>query len=263
MSKSGYFLIVIGLVLLAYNYSLLDFSLLSEPLALPLIFIAAGLFSIIKSLFKPNDLLEVISSLLGIIIFLAIIINIFSFPLIIFPRTANSIVNLSSLGLSASFASIDFLADLTNASISYESNGINYLESVEHYENYSISNSFSESFYDFGNFNINDLIFENNFGKSTINNLAYADNSFFENNFGELIIYTGSIYGKKELILNNAFGNAKIIIDKDASYKVQSDNSLGSIKNNLGLLSNDYSNATNKISIIIENNFGTVELSKQ
>jgi hypothetical protein len=263
MSKSGYSLIIIGLILLAYNYSLIDFSILSAPLALPIIFIIAGIFKIIKNLLKPNDLLEVLSSLIGIILFLAIILNIFNFPLIMIPRNAASIVNLNASILTASFASIDFSADINTATVSYESDDKSYLESAEYSQNYSIINSFSESAYDFSNFLVSNLFFDNNFAESQIGNLAYIGSSRLSNKFGELIIRTGDIIGEKELILSNSFGDVKIFIDPDASYDIESDNSFGSIKNNVGLLSSDYSTAQNKIKIIIGNSFGTVELSRQ
>ncbi|MFA5333604.1 MAG: hypothetical protein WC376_03855 [Candidatus Nanoarchaeia archaeon] len=263
MSKSGYSLIIIGLILLAYNYSLIDFSILTGPLVLPIMLILAGSFSVFKGLFKKNDLLDVLSSFIGIILFLAIFINIFNLPLVILPNNIDSIVELNDSALIVSYASFDFSADLSTVTINYESNDKNYIESTEYLNNYSLFNSFSQSNYDFNNFLIDNLVFENNFGESTIANLASINNSILNNNFGELTIYTGNIIGEKEVVINNDFGDVKLIMDESASYQIQSDNSFGSIRNNIGLSSNNYSNATNKIKILVHNVFGTVQLSKQ
>lgn len=263
MSKSGYSLIIIGLIILAYNYSLLDFSVLSGPLVLPIVLITAGAFNIFKSLFKQNDLLDVLSNFIGIILFLTIFLNIFSLPFIIFPNNAEAIVELNNSTLSASFTSINFLIDLGKASINYESGDKNYIESIDYSNNYSIYNSFSDSNYNFDNFLLSNLFFQNSFGESTIANLANVDSSSLKNNFGKLTVYTGNIVGEKEVIINNDFGNVNLIVDGSASYKIQSANAFGSVQNNIGLESNNYLNATNKISVIIRNSFGSVSLSKQ
>jgi hypothetical protein len=263
MSKSGYSLIIIGLILLAYNYSFIDFSLLSGPLVLPIILIIAGSLKIFKSLFNQNDLLDVISSLVGIILFLSIIINIFNLPLIFIPTNVESVIELNPSNLTASFTSIDFLIDYNQLNINYESNNKNYIESIEYLTNYSIFNSFSDSTYNFNNFLANNLLFENSFGESTISNLAYVDNSVFENSFGELIIYTGEIIGEKEIIINNKFGSTKLIIDESAAYSINTVNVLGVVNNNIGLETKDYINTTDKIKIFISNKFGSVQLLKQ
>jgi hypothetical protein len=263
MSKPGYSLIAIGLILLAYNYSLIDFSLLSKPLALPIILIIAGIFSIIKSLIKQNDFIDILSSIIGLVLFLAIILNIFSFPLMIIPINSNAIVLIDNSSLTASFASLNFSSMIKTAVVNYESGEKNYLESSTYEADYKIINSFTDSNYDFKDFYAKNLDFENNFGDSTIINLAFVDNSTIKNSFGELTIMTGDIYGEKILRASNAFGSLKIIIDAGTSYKISSSNSFGSIKNNIGLLSNDYSSAKNKIDIIIDNSFGSVEISRQ
>ena len=263
MSKSGYSLILIGLILLAYNYGLIDFSILAGPLVLPIMLILAGSFSVFKGLFGQNDLLDVLSKFIGIILFLTIFINIFNLPLVILPKNIDSIVELNTSALRVSYTSLDFSADLSLVTINYESDDKNYIESTEYLSNYSLFNSFSQSNYDFNNFLIDNLVFENNFGESTIINLASLNNSILNNNFGELTIYTGNIIGEKEVVINNDFGDVKLIMDESASYQIQSDNSFGSIRNNIGLSSNNYSNATNKIKILVHNVFGTVQLSKQ
>ena len=179
------------------------------------------------------------------------------------PTNTSAVVSLNDSILSASFTSIDFLVELNEIKINYKSNDKNYLESSLYSQNYSIINSFSESNYDFTNFMVNNLYFNNNFAESAITDLAYIKDSRINNNFGELTIFTGNIIGEKEVLINNNFGDVILTIDKDASYSIESDNSFGSIKNNIGLLSSDYINASNKIKIIIENSFGTVELFKQ
>lgn len=262
MSKAGYSLIVIGLVLLAYNYGLIDFSVFNLPLFLPTIFIIAGAFQVLKGVINLGDIGEVISSLLGIILFISIIMNIFNLPLMFSSRTVEPIVNLSESSLSASFASLDFSAVSGRASINYEKNNNNYIESSDYEKEYSIYNSFSESAYDFSNFIIDSLVFENSFGDSRISNLGIPS-SYIKNSFGEVTIRAEDIIGQKELRIDNSFGSAAVIIDSKAAYKIESSNSFGSIKNSIGLESPEYPSAENRIRIIIENSFGTVELLKQ
>jgi len=264
MTKTGYSLIAVGLFLLALNYNLINFSSLSKPLVLPLVFILVGLFSIIKNVFNLGELGDVLSTIFTILIIVTIIANIFNFPSItIYNYNNETFVELNNSGLTAFFTTLDFSTSMGEVVISYEDDGKILTDSMSYSQNYSITTQFSESTYDFANFLGSRLIFENNFGESSLSNLASFNYSRVGNSFGQILVSTGNIVGYKELIINNAFGDAEIIIDKDASYKIESSNAFGTVENNIGLVSSDYDSAANKINIIIDNAFGSVELYKE
>ncbi len=258
MTKLGYALILIGLALLAANYGLIDYSIFYHDLALPIMLIIAGAFSIIKSLFKENDFLSAMSPLVGILTFIIVFINIFSIPLFFFPANANPAVYLSLNNAESSFSSFNFSANSTSAIISYES-----MQKISDYsKNYSIKNSFGEGDYDFSGLSLDNLFFENSFGESKIINLNDIKKAVIENNFGDLAINTGIIFQSQELTIDNNFGSTLILIDSDAEYEIITQNSFGSIKNNIGLKSSGYDYAINRVKIIVENAFGSVEIEK-
>jgi predicted membrane protein len=259
MTKLGYALILIGLALLAANYGLIDYSIFYHDLALPIMLIIAGAFSIIKSVFKENDFLSAMSPIIGILTFIIIFINIFSIPLFFLPANATPIISLSQAGIESSFSSLNFSSNATSAIINYESTE----KSSDYSTNYSIKNSFGEGYYDLGSFSLDNLLVENNFGKSSIINLNDFETAILENNFGDLEIATGAIEKSIELYVENNFGSALIIIDADAEYEIITKNSLGSIKNNVGLKSSGYDSAIYRIKLVVENAFGSVEIAKR
>ncbi len=258
MTKLGYVLILIGLALLAVNYGLINYSIFYHDLAMPIMLIIAGAFSIIKSIFKENDFLSAMSPLIVILTFIIIFINIFSTHSFFFPANADSSVYLSLNNVESSFSSFNFSANSTSAIISYES-----IQKISDYsKNYSIKNSFGEWDYDFSGLSLDNLFFENSFGESKIMSLNNIKKAVIKNNFGDLTINTGIIFQSQELTVNNNFGSTLILLDSDAEYEIITQNSFGSIKNNVGLKSGRYGSATNRIKIVVENAFGSVEIEK-
>lgn len=263
MTKTGCYLILIGAVLLGFNYGVISLSLLSKPLALPLMLILLGLFSIIKTAFNLGDLGEFASTILGILLFISIIMNIFNFSSFMIPSSAQPIIELSDSGMLSEFASLNFSIILEKAVVNYELDNETFIQSADYSENYSISTKFSNSYYDLTEFYGNALDFENAFGESTIINAAFFDSAEITNAFGKTFATTGRVFGDKEMRVINSFGEIIIFIDKEADYMIESSNSFGTIENNVGLLSKDYSSAENRIKIIIINSFGTAKIFRQ
>lgn len=267
MSKGAYTLIIMGLILLAYNYGMIDFSLLTHRLALPITFIAAGMLGILKGIFNFGEIGEVLSGIMALILILSIIFNVTFFFMPLRNISSDSIIELNSTFLSAAFFDLSFNSNMSHAIIMQESLESSSSEAIEYSsiyaKDFSIMNSFSDSTYDFLNFMANNLDFKNNFGECDIINSASIEKAYFENNFGDMQIKTGEIIGEREIVIENSFGSLELIIDKDASFMVESSNAFGTIRNNVGLQKNDYDSSINKIIIIAHNSFGTITISKE
>lgn len=266
MSKSvGYALIIIGVLLLAYNLGYLNLSMLTQPLSLPIIMIGVGVLEIVLKYLDFGDAGKVLQGIAGFILVIAIIFNISNLVshvgvISMYPQDPVLLVNNSEY--TCKFCESD--AVIVNNKLRITHDGTIY-DSNYSSNNYVVTNLFSESDYNFLGLNTvnGSLNFDNKFGSSNVNNIFAFSEADFTNDFGSIEIHTGPINGELTVYVSNNFGSVDLYVDENAAYLINAAASLGSVNNYVGLRSSNYDTAANKIRIVGDARFGSLNIYKE
>jgi hypothetical protein len=271
-NKTAYWLIMIGIVLLAWNTGYINFSILLQPLSVPIALIIVGLIDLILHYLDFGDFGKVIKSITNIMLIIIIIFNFGAFITRLVTPTSfidwrnydNAFFNAENNSISFGFTQLN-LTSYSNSLIAkyYNMNNelVNQTVLIENNESYNISNSFGNAHLDLTNMGENNILsLDNSFGSVTLNNINRFNKIIIDSSFANTIITT-EVTGEMQLIISNSFGSLSLILPEGIDYLIETSNSFGSLNNNIGLESSNYENATNKIHIIISNSFGSLTLN--
>lgn len=272
-SKTGYWMIIIGILLLTFNLGYLNLTLLVQRGALPVSLIIVGLVELFFHFFNLGSLGEVIKGFAGLFLVIIIFANFgVLFTRLITPsymlwefNENDALFSVNGTSFSTSFTDMNLHTINNNLIVEYYNSSDSLVSRVESFQSnkeYSFVNNFGDYNLSFNNLlgGNNSLKIGNDFASTELKGLNVFDSIVLDSNFGSLKVHTGSLTGNKLIRVTNSFGSVNVYVDKQASYLIETSNTLGSVNNYIGLESKDYNTAVNKVHLIVDNSFGSVNL---
>lgn len=267
--KLGYILITLGVLILGFNFGYLNLNLLTQSISLPSALLIIGLIELLIHYFDLGEFNSILKGLIGLLLILIIVLNLSVFLnkfftasfnwVESFPEKSNfseindQVYNIAFMDLNLSSTGTELRAEFNNGE---EVIGLNNDEDYEFFLNFG---SFDLDFINTITVN-NSLHVVNSFGETSLKNLKNFNRVVIDSSFSTLTINTGELNGENLLNVSNNFGNVNLYIDEGVSYWIERSNNFGIINNQIGLKSDDYALEEDKIHIIIDNNFGSVNL---
>lgn len=265
---TAYALILIGVLILAFNYGYLNLSMLTLPLALPVIFIIAGVVDILTRILPIGDLGRVLRTIMTIILIVAIILNVSTLTTKFFLDQVRFMPHMHNEGPEFFANNSYYSCSFCNLSGYIYNNMMYVMHDGELYQSnsssntYSLTNAFTNAVYDFSGSATADgsIVVENVFGDSSVSNLEGFKHINIKNVFGMLNLHTGQTTGEVNLRVESVFGTVNIYVDQNAAHNIDSNAVFGATNNYVGLRSDNYDSSENKISVSSEAVFGTVNI---
>ena len=267
-SEAAYWMIIIGIFILLLQSGLVDLTIFLQPTMLPLSLIIIGLVQLFLHYADFGSFGRVLKTILSLLLLLIILVNIGAFFSKLFTPSlfmnnfndAEPLLSIEGNNFVSNFNDLTVTAGSNYFFFNYTDgeNSTNFING----DDYSLNNNFWDAYINFMYLDgtNSSMSLNNNFANMRLYNSGSFENLYVVSNFANTIIHTGALTGESLLDIDSSFSNVEIYVDEDASYFIETTNSLGSIENNIGLKSSDYDNAVNRIHIIVSNKLGSVEL---
>ncbi|VVB74710.1 Uncharacterised protein [Candidatus Tiddalikarchaeum anstoanum] len=267
---TAYVLILLGVLILAYNYGYLSLSILVKPLALPTVLIIVGFVELATKMLNAGDFGRVLRTIGGIILVITLLLNLSTFILRLSVFNAFPMMTVHDEEPIFGYNGSNFECSFCNLSANVNNGMLNIVHDGELVnttllEDYTLYNKFGESSYDFGGLSTisGGVTLDNSFGNMKAFNMNGFSTIFVDNKFGEIDIHTGVITRDTNIRLDSKFGVINAYIDSTAEYLIESSSAFGTVSNFIGLKSANFDNATNRVHIVTDAAFGTINLYKE